>query len=59
MNISDRDPGDEQQMSLEQLWPCPSCQGSTRQPLTGDPCRVCQASGTVAYDPDDLSEVPF
>jgi DnaJ-class molecular chaperone len=57
------------QLTLEQLRPCPACKGTglTEQPLTRIPdswmaqtvCRVCKGAGTVAYDPDDHTEIPF
>lgn len=55
------------------VWVCPTCRGNRRMlrllypdevvedgPLTEVcPCRTCEATGTVDYDPDDRSTIPF
>ena len=60
-------------LGAPKLWRCPSCHGSrkTLQVLYPDearelgrdselrPCRTCCATGTVGYDPDDHTEIPF
>jgi DnaJ-class molecular chaperone len=48
-----------EQTSLDGLFPCPACHGVGRKPNreTGadEPCRVCEATGNVNYDPGDDS----
>ena len=55
--IVNRDPADEQ-LSLETLHPCPTCDGTGRQPLTNDLCRTCAGSGQVTFDPHDTT-IPY
>jgi hypothetical protein len=52
---------------------CPSCRGNKQVyrlyypneiPATGETgfigrCRACQGTGTVSYNPDDHSEIPY
>ncbi len=54
-------------------WPCPNCHGERRAlrllypderveggPFTEwGPCRTCQATGTIDYDPTDLRIFPY
>lgn len=56
---------DREQMSLLQLWPCNACggRGRVREGWEGDwtdkPCPTCRGSGTLDYDPEDKSQIPF
>ncbi len=55
------------QLALTELWPCTTCHG-TGKVLVDNPamimaqtkrCPTCQGAGTLEYDPDDLSVIPF
>lgn len=50
-------------MNLLALYPCPACEGKGRRldNETGGtkPCLVCEASGSVDYNPADLSVFPY
>jgi len=53
---------DEQQMSLLNLWPCNVCNAHGRVPdREGEMklCPTCRGAGTLDYDPEDKSEIPF
>jgi DnaJ-class molecular chaperone len=61
--LTNRDPADQHQLSLDGVWPCPHCkgQGWILNPATNaDPrtCLVCSGAGTVNYNPDD-TVIPF
>lgn len=51
-----------EQMSLLDLYTCTLCQGSGQvrdrdnEPAT---CPMCLGSGTLDFDPDDRSDIPF
>jgi DnaJ-class molecular chaperone len=50
----------QQQIALV-TWPCPTCLGARSQ-LGADglaTCRVCQGTGRVDHDPNDVSTIPY
>lgn len=55
----------EGQMALTGLWPCNGCSGSGRVPVRqgresiSGRCPTCQGTGTLEFDPEDKSEIPF
>ncbi len=48
----------EGQMAFSQLHRCPACDGTGREE-DGGRCLVCLGSGSVAYDPEDRSVIPY
>lgn len=56
---------DDEQLSMltadakPTVWVCPTCRGSLLEPRDVRPCRVCEQTGRVDYDPDDVSEFGF
>jgi DnaJ-class molecular chaperone len=56
------------QLTLDKLWPCPACKGTgiKQQPvripdgwMVQNTCRVCNGAGTVTYDPNDFTGIPY
>ena len=54
-----------EQLSLEQLYECPTCHGTGVDPRDSPvlvdervPCLTCYGSGHVTYDPNDHT-IPF
>jgi len=52
-----------EQLALTELWPCTTCQGTghveDRETGVDHTCPTCRGAGTLEYDPDDKSVIPF
>lgn len=51
-----------EQMTIDLLYPCPTCDGAGRTEGDADhqpgPCKTCMGAGTVSYDPNDTT-IPY